>query len=830
MVDFSKLNTSSAHVKAATLRDTFLRLDRQVSHVELRPSQVALFNKIDGRIDERDLVVKLNTGGGKTTAGLIYLKHMTDRYKEPVVFLVPTTQLADQVAEEGARIGLRVVPWVARESYPPDLATQCAAVMVCTYDKFFNGKSTFARHDVRLIPCALVLDDVHAGIESIKKCFSSDLSEEVRSELLELLGPELSQADPGGWARVETNDPAGILEVSHWILSDNIASIRSVLARHSSESPLLFSWPYLSRQLELARLIIGGKGAAIALDPPLVEHVEHYSRAKHRLFMSASIHDGAPLVRELACNEDAAASPIEVAGEGAVGERMVLVPSLISTDFNREQVCEVVHRFIANANVVVLVSSEIAARFWVDHGAVMGVGDAFSSSVAKLKATPRGNFIVFVNRYDGIDLPDSACRILVIDGLPSGEGIIDRLDNENAGGVVGMRGKLANRVEQGLGRAVRSSSDYCAVILCGQDLANFVSRRIVLESFSPNAVRQIEMGRDVSKAISAEPDKALGMANALTQLLNREPSWRDYYSSQMKMNSEISLQVPQEAMLRREVAAAERRAASAAQARNYAGSSRELRAAANLLDKDKYARGAIKQAGAKIMYLHDKVGAMDLQGSAFADNYNLSRPPVMPSTTQRKISGQAEAIAEWLREFADKNGALVELDGLLARLKYSNAAPVVEDAIADLGRFLGASSSRPEKECGRGPDDLWIFEDRAFCIEMKSDKYVKLWKKDGGQLSLSEKWVRDNNLGLAEIYPIIGSDVAEADHVSDFSEHVRVFTGEMLGDVVARLRGMLVGLATHGPLFAEEPANIQNQLGAHGLLPQQIASYGVRIK
>src|SRR5690606_12310651 len=114
-----------------------------------------------------------------------------------------------------------------------------------------------------------------------------------------------------------------------------------------------------------------------------------------------------------------------------------LVPSLISPDFSREKVCEVVRGFVPSANVVVLVPSEAAAKFWVDNGAAMAVGDAFSSNVARLKTSAKGNFIVFVNRYDGIDLPDAACRILVIDGLPSGDGIIDRLDNENAGGVVG---------------------------------------------------------------------------------------------------------------------------------------------------------------------------------------------------------------------------------------------------------------------------------------------------------------------------------------------------------------------------------------------------------
>jgi hypothetical protein len=49
-------------------------------------------------------------------------------------------------------------------------------------------------------------------------------------------------------------------------------------------------------------------------------------------------------------------------------------------------------------------------------------------------------------------------------------------------------------------------------------------------------------------------------------------------------------------------------------------------------------------------------------------------------------------------------------------------------------------------------------------------------------------------------------------------------------EVVGRLRRLLVSLITQGPLFAEEPANIQQQLGAHGLLPQQISGYGVRVR
>lgn len=830
MVDFSLLSKVPSKSKSRSLLDTFSRLDRKVSHVELRASQVELFRKIDERIDDRDIVLKLTTGGGKTATGLIYLKQKMDQYGEPAVFLVPTTQLAEQVIEEGARIGIPVANWPSKVRYPPDDALRCAAVMVCTYDKLFNGKSMFARADVRLVPCALVLDDVHAGIEALRKTFSADLSEDCRAELISIIDDAMKKYEPANWARIEFGDPAAIVEVPHWVVSDNESAIRDVLAKHSGESPLVFAWPYLSREIKLCRLIISGDKAAISMDPPLIGFVDQYVGARHRLFMSASVHDGASLIREFGCNESAAAQPVEVDGEVPVGERMVLVPTLIDPEFGREAILEVVKRVLPVANVVVLVSSEAAAKFWTDGGAAMAMGDSFSDSVGKLKSVSNGVFVVFVNRYDGIDLPDAACRLLVIDGLPSGDGILDRLDTENAGGIVGMRGKVANRVEQGLGRAVRSNSDYCAVILAGEDLATFVSRKIVLSSFSPPTVRQINIGREVSRAISTEENKVLGLVSTIGQVLSRDDGWRAFYHAQMSVQGEIEDAIPEEAELRRNVAIAEREAADLAMATKYDLSARELKKAAGLLASDRYRRGVIKQASAKVLYQVDKVSALELQSSAYADNCNISRPPVMPPIARRRASVQAEIICDWLRSFADMNGAIVALDTLSSEIRYVNGSAVVEAAVEKLGEYIGADSSRPDKERGRGPDNLWIFGDKAFCIEMKSDKFSKLWKEDAGQMALSERWVRDNNPGVAEVYSLIGSDVVVAERSSDFPDSVKVFDQGAFQEIISNLRAMLVTVVAQGPLFAGEAANIQTYLGRHEILPQQILQKALKIK
>ncbi|WP_369977207.1 DEAD/DEAH box helicase [Xanthomonas bundabergensis] len=830
MVDFTKLGKSGEKKAPASLAETFSRLDRQVTHVELRPSQIKIFEKLDGTSNQRDVVVKLNTGGGKTTTGLIYLWHkMQQASGEPGVYLVPTVQLAEQVVEEGLRVGVKVSPWLAKESYPPEEALAGRSLIVCTYDKFFNGKSTFARRDVRLTPSAIVLDDVHAGVEAVRKCFTADLAAEARAELISLLNADMEACDASAWTRIQMDDPMGIVEIPYWIYTEKLETIRSIVNRYSTISEVAFAWEYLSQCLEICRLVLSGTGATLTVDPVPLEYVPHYTGAKNRLFMSASIQDASVLVRELGCDPVAAKSPIDIPGEGSVGERMVLVPSLVNPEFSREQLAEVVRSFTALTNIVILVPSYHVAKFWQGLGATLPDKNNVGTAVNRLRETSKGNFFVFVQRYDGIDLPDSACRLLVIDGLPFGESLIDRADGELQGGVVGMRGKISNRVEQGLGRAVRSSSDYCAVLLAGRDLANFISRRVVLESFSPLTVRQIEIGREVSEDISKSDNQVFGIIETIRQSLNRDIGWRDYYAQQISEPASNINAVVESAESRRLVAELERDALKCALAREYSVAAQKVQLAANIVRSQPLARSVLKQSSAKYLYFVEKVAAMQLQAAAFSENSGLSRPPMQPSKLERRITSQAEAIAIWIKDFSNKSGALVELDQLRAALSFARRASEVERVIHELGGAIGADSSRPERDHNRGPDNLWVFDNVAFSIEMKSEKIGSLSKDDAAQLHVSTQWAEGNVPPGISVYPIVGTNAPRADSSGDFLPQTLVLAESDFLEILDRLRSLVMALLQHGPLFSEDPGNIQGQLGPHSLLPVQLLQLGKKI-
>lgn len=58
------------------------------------------------RRDDRDVVIKQNTGGGKTAVGLLIAQSTINERVGKAVYLVPDTYLAARVREEAARLGL----------------------------------------------------------------------------------------------------------------------------------------------------------------------------------------------------------------------------------------------------------------------------------------------------------------------------------------------------------------------------------------------------------------------------------------------------------------------------------------------------------------------------------------------------------------------------------------------------------------------------------------------------------------------------------------------------------------------------------------------------
>ena len=158
-------------------------------------------------------------------------------------------------------------------------------------------------------------------------------------------------------------------------------------------------------------------------------------------------------------------------------------------------------------------------------------------------------------------------------------------------------------------------------------------------------------------------------------------------------------------------------------------------------------RAWLSALAARIAYqMGDDSRGEKLQNYAFAANSNHTPPKLRPSYISRPIPGsQSKAIVSRLLEYERRGSLLSDFADAVAELVPEASTHRYEDALANLGRYLGFEVERPDNVHGVGPDVLWrtdaVFD---FVIEAKSDKDETnpLYKKDHAQLLEAEQWFK----------------------------------------------------------------------------------------
>lgn len=818
-INFGKLSKSKAGSVPKTLSELFDQLDRKQTHQILRPVQTEALNQLDQQLGQKDVVIKLSTGSGKTIVGLVYAEYMRRRYPgEPVLYLVPTWQLIAQVQETGDLIG---VPVSSEESELPMAAVEGKVVFACTYDRLFNSRNVFERRGV--VPSAIVLDDVHSGIDRVRGKYTVPLPGSAYTKVRAIFQPLCEKADPAIWRAIANNEADARYEVPYWLWIPQIDQVGSILEAVKDDKELMFCWGNVSRYLDAARLCISGTGAELSLPVAASEENRSYASTKHRLFMSASIKDGSGLIRDLGCDPEAMKRTIEPPSDRGAGERMILPISLIDPSLKKADVAQMCASFATKANVVVLTSSEKQAHHWCAAGAVFKSGDDVAKAVEQLRHTKKGKFYVFAQRFDGVDLPDDACRILVIDGIPSGERLCDIIDAERQKNSPGYNVRVVNRFEQALGRAVRSSADYAAILLVGRDLASFVGRRDVKELLEGHTREQIELGIDLANQLKdGAGTNGLGaIHDAIEALLSRDEDWKKSHRERVaavvrQPRAGVDLTQAEKAAL------AERQAWGAAKSRNHQGAVAALQAVINAGDLHPLQRAELVVRKASFMHHFDPGTAAAGYRSAFELNSLLPRPGQLPDKSYSRIGKQAALVRDYIQNYTSVNAAISRLEEIRAKLSYAALADVVEEGLHELGQALGAGSSRPEKETGRGPDNLWIFEDIGLCIEAKSEKSAPIFKSDAEQLLLAVQWCGSKtDVPKEAIVPVFATNSLKADRSEDVSFGPRALTEKVAMELVDGLRDLINGVSFDGPLF-NDASQVQRLLAEKKLTGRAI--------
>lgn len=740
MIDFGKKLREIKVEKPQNPVDIYESLDRTTEAGPLREVQKDTLNEwYNNHKNDKDLIIKLHTGEGKTLIGLLILQSVLNIKEGPAIYVCPTKNLAEQVMREANKFGM---PYCTiSESYLPPEYENGDKILISYVQKVFNGRTIFGRAGQSIPFGCCILDDSHACIDAIQDSFTIKIPCKCNAygEIKLLFKDSLEGQGEGSFLELNNSNSSTIMQIPYWSWLEKQHEIVTILNEYAEEEEgIKFSWPLLKDHLAHCHAFISSNMLEITPNYLPIEKFSFFDKAIRRILMSATTQNDEFFIKGLHFSIKAIQNPIQCSTHKWSGEKMILIPSLIDEKLGRHFI---ISTFSKNYDkrkygCVAIAPSYYMADDYNNEGAIVSTKCDINKNVSRLRSGQYDKMIVLVNRYDGIDLPDNSCRILIIDSLPFSNSLSERYEMQCRENSEIMNLKIAQKIEQGIGRSVRGEKDYSAIILIGSDLVKFVMSRRTSSFFSQQTQKQIELGLEIAedaKIEAKEGKEYIPFVDLLKLFLSRDLDWKEYYKR--KMDSIII--TPK--VNKYEIIESEFLAAKANFLGNHTKACNYIRDILNIIP-DESEKGWYQQQMAYYTYFDSRDSSIKIQTSAFEKNTNLLKPEsgILYKKISNKSATQLEKILKVLKKFGTYQELRLYYDKVLNDFSFGMSASKFEQAVMDIGFLLGFDSQRPDNEIRKGPDNLWGgVKDTFFLIECKSEVNTNrnaISKEEAGQM------------------------------------------------------------------------------------------------
>lgn len=755
MIDFKQKMSQSFQEKKTDPIQIYDDLDRISTAGPLRNAQKDVLKEwYETKKSDKDLVIKLHTGEGKTLIGLLILLSKLNMNEGPCAYICPNKYLVNQVCKEAIKFGIPVCTIGTNNQIPNEFSSG-NRILVTHAQKLFNGKTIFGLANSFEKIGTIILDDAHACLDSIREAFIVSIkrkdNSEIYDKIIELFEEDLNEQGEGTFWDIKNNtNYESIMMIPYWSWIEKKSELLEILAPHSNETFLVFAWNLIKNGLDKCQAFVnGGEIQIMPLSVP-IEMFGSFANANNRILMSATTQDDIYFVKTLDFSIESIKNPIISKEHMWSGEKMILIPSLVSDKLNREDIldyfCSMEYKF----GVVSLTPTTKKQDDYTKYGcAIVDTKNIFEET-EKLQNGDFDKMVVFKNRYDGIDLPDNACRILIIDSMPFFTNMSDKYEEKSRIDCSLIKKKMAQKIEQGLGRCVRSEKDFSTILILGAELVSFVRCDENKELFSEQTKRQIEIGLQMAKWANEDlPKEKLNkeqlvknIVSLVNQCLKRDDGWKGYYKSQMDLIVEKNEQDDKYY----EILKLERKAEKLYTKNKYDDAIKEIQKILDRTGISNTDKGWYLQLMARYKYTLSKLESNQLQKSAFERNFELLKPK--DGITYKKIqdihSNRLQNLSDRLGEFKSYDDLMLEIDKLCENMSFGVEADKFEAAVEKVGYLLGFESQRPDKMVRKGPDNLWKVDKTSYimfeCKSEVSQSRAEIYKSEVGQMNNHCGW------------------------------------------------------------------------------------------
>ena len=789
MIDFDRLGLENTIDNIINPRDLFAALPSKDQKYQYpRDVQTQVWNKWFEKRNEGDIIIKMNTGGGKTVVGLIILKSSLNENIGPAVYVVPDNFLVDQVIKEANSLG---IPVTTDEKSFEFISGR--SILVCNIHKLINGRSVFGVAQRKIDIGSIIIDDAHACLDTVESQFTLTIPSDdcLYKKLLKLFMPNIKEQSESKAIELESSQPNTLALVPFWSWKNNLSEVSKLLIENQENPNIEWQIPLLKEKLSLCRCVISNTKIEITPHMIPIDVIPSLESIKRKIFMTATLVDDSILCTHFDLDPSNLSNCITPETASDIGDRMIILPQKVNPEITDEELKEYYKKLSEKHNVVVIVPSYYRKEFWENAADLIITTDNMQKNIQRLKNEHVG-LVVLVNRYDGIDLPHDACRVLVIDNLPDARRAIDQVTESQLQGSQKAITQKIQKIEQGMGRGVRSNDDYCLVFLMGNGLISNLYKQNAINNFSSSTKAQF----DLSEMLSHQIDSLEKIDEAAQRFLSRDESW-------IKVSKGKLVSLTYSKSESDKFSIAQRLAYNEASINQFQEANKILSKSIDddIPNSDKILKGYGRQVLAEYVNLTNEAEAQKILLSAIRDNRSLLKPKAgIEYERIKSVDSQVKKLQEsMLSRYPDglNNQYIIDLESILDDLVFRvETANRFEEAIKLLAFYLGFVGQRPENEYGRGPDNLWALgNNEYFVIECKNGVTNEIINKhDINQLNGSVEWFKSKYDHSTSCTPIMIHLGDTCEYSATPNESSRVITKDKLDEFKTAIKNFAIAL------------------------------------
>jgi hypothetical protein len=681
-----------------------------------------------------DVSIEMNTGGGKTLVGLLLATSLARETKKMVLFACPTKQLIQQAAAKARECSIDVATYYDSNWTNQEIAGSARGPCLTTHQAIFNGSSIFRSADLG----AVVLDDAHAASGNIRNAFTLVInnSGEPYKSIAGMFRKYFRQSSlESTFEETISGSKRDVLFVPLFISCKYAEMVKDKLIAFdvAGKTETRFVWAHLKDRLDRCTYFIAGDRIEISPACLPTEMTPMFGKGVRRVYLTATLPSSTEFYRTFG------RIPDRVVPEGRSGEaQRVFLTVHDQTDDQQRKRCK---SLLKERKAFILSSTLRGAELWKDCAHIFSKADD-NSRIDQFAVSKEPEKLVMAGRYDGVDLPGDACRILVLDSLPAGETLLHRYIGETLRIETIRASTTGIRLVQAVGRIFRSNTDHGIVFLVGKKLQRWLGLPFN-RGFLPELLqRQLELATVLDSKIAT---KEMTVDDIVNAVLEGEKEWDDFYKENIDQFSSIDAIRPPVWLT--DAVQREHAAHQLLWNNNFQEAASEY---ANLvLDTEKEDKDLAAWYRHFEGYCYERAGKKELAHSAYigaANRRSLLGRPKLDMTlmaANNQSTDQAEAISRIVRR--EGGNVLGKIRKLQAALDYNSTPGQFEQSLQELGRLLGLEASRPDNDSDVGPDVVWLTPDggAGHAFEAKTNKSAdsEYSKDDIGQLHNHRQWI-----------------------------------------------------------------------------------------